>query len=752
MPRIMVVWYLFLWYFLFLIGTTFSYTVLDHEFYQELAEKQQTLILRNPASRGTVSSLGTLTSPPWVFAVSTNLGTLAVDPSQTGSLDTLATFLTELLWKEFCPSDGGTLCIEALSKYLRRDITAEKDITVAWAKDLLRTTLLTKMQSPVDAVQLWEKLSPFQINEIEALGDPALYIIVDNLYVNPTKVSLPTINLATRLAPIIGESPEKIDPKLQIRSRRYLEILKRMNLSMRDAITNRIKNEKLAVKNWQLAPEESIYNFLIIQDNLVRYYPESQISGQITGFVDADGKWKYWIEGYFDAELQGENPIQKVKKDNNWRPIIGYSLEENVMKNGVNVNLTIDRVVQAEISKILERSVKAFRANKGSIIVMDPKTGAIIAMVNYPNYDPNEFANVYAMEQVSYGKYPNPSFDLLWYPLFVEDTQSGTINTVIDAKKRKLRSATEYEIGNPAIIKFKYTNGFWPWIYVNDVIGALYEPGSVFKAITTAIGLETGEIKPSDTYYDKWFVQIDAYKISNVASECIWTHTYLHALNWSCNVGMISIVQKIGKNLFEKYIRDFWFWEKTDITLDWEVFWKIDPNEKWSRTKLFTMAFGQGIAVTELQMAAAYSVLANGGIYMRPYIIDSLSYPNGRIVKTIPEKVRRVISEETSKTITAMLVDWVRRGFAKKGWVAGYDVAGKTGTSQMASKWGYEVGTAWHTITSYGGYAPANNPKFVLIVSLTRPRTSVYSETTSSALFSEIASYLLNYYNVPKNG
>jgi cell division protein FtsI/penicillin-binding protein 2 len=98
-----------------------------------------------------------------------------------------------------------------------------------------------------------------------------------------------------------------------------------------------------------------------------------------------------------------------------------------------------------------------------------------------------------------------------------------------------------------------------------------------------------------------------------------------------------------------------------------------------------------------------------------------------------------------------MLVDGVRRGFAKKWWVPGYEVAGKTGTSQMASKWGYEVGTAGHTITSYGGYAPANNPKFVLIVALTRPRTSVYSETTSSALFAEIAWYLLNYYNIPKN-
>lgn len=130
------------------------------------------------------------------------------------------------------------------------------------------------------------------------------------------------------------------------------------------------------------------------------------------------------------------------------------------MKTGIDITLTIDRVVQAQISKILERSVKDYRANKGSIIVMDPKTGAIIAMVNYPNFDPNEYTSVYEMEQVSYADYPNPAFDLLGYPLFVEDSQSGTTNVVIDGTKRKLRSATEAEIASPAYVKFKYKNGF----------------------------------------------------------------------------------------------------------------------------------------------------------------------------------------------------------------------------------------------------------------------------------------------------
>ena len=168
-----------------------------------------------------------------------------------------------------------------------------------------------------------------------------------------------------------------------------------------------------------------------------------------------------------------------------------------------------------------------------------------------------------------------------------------------------------------------------------------------------------------------------------------------------------------------------------------------------------TMSFGQGISATLLQMASAYSVLANGWVYMQPYIVENISYPNGKNIATVPTPVRRVIKEETSKTITAMLVDSVKYGFAKSGWVPGYVMAWKTWTSQIPYKGTYEniyfnqnIG---HTITSYGWYAPAYNPKFVLIVSLERPRTGIYSETTSSALYSEIAGYLLSYYKVPKN-
>jgi cell division protein FtsI/penicillin-binding protein 2 len=207
--------------------------------------------------------------------------------------------------------------------------------------------------------------------------------------------------------------------------------------------------------------ENAIFPFLKIEDNLVRYYPESTALGQITGFVDGEGKGRYGVEGYFESELQGESPVQYITKDISGSPIRDYASSGSLLlKNGIDITLTIDRNIQKEISKKLESAVTRFRANRGSAIVMDPKTGAIIAMANYPNYDPNNFTSVYDMEPVLYVNYPNPSVDLFGYPLFVIDSLSGTLSTNIEGKRIKMRDATEAEVANFAIIKYKFKNGF----------------------------------------------------------------------------------------------------------------------------------------------------------------------------------------------------------------------------------------------------------------------------------------------------
>lgn len=773
-----MIWYgLVAFVVLFLLTTLFRFTILQHDFYKKMADSQQKMIVKNPVSRGSISS--SKESLNGVVAVSTNLGTLAIDPTQTGSTAKMLDFLGDAVMTEFCTHKSLEVCREKIGNYVREDLSAEKTLSKEDLHKKIVDYLKIRIDTPVESVFLAENLSDETTEKINTLNDPALFFVVNNLYVNPTKVTSSGA-LASRLSSILDIPEEDLSPKFAIRKKQHLEIIRKMSLITHDMVKDFMtKNREVTQKHLIEAQsqvketsarnklrdpillEHAVYPFLKIEDNLVRYYPEGSALGQITGFVDSEGVGRYGIEWYFESVLQKESPTQLITKDLRGRPIQDYvSAESLTTQNGADISLTIDRNIQKEISKRLENAVQRFRANRGSVVVMDPKTGAITAMVNYPHYDPNQFTDIYEMEPVQYSDYPNPWYDLFGFPLFVIDSQSGSLAMNIEWKRVKMREATDDEVNNFAIQKFKYKNGYGIGNYQNAIISSLYEPGSVFKAITVAVGLDTGEIRPTDTYYDKNVVTLDLgggakVEIKNYSqAKCGGRHSYTHALNWSCNVGMIDIVEKVGRSLFDTYIRDFGFSSKTNITLDGETFRNLDPYEKWSRVRFFTMSFGQGIDMTMIQMAAAYSALANGGIYMQPYLVEAINYPNGKRIETIPMPLRRVIKEDTSKTITAMLVDGVRNGYAAAGGVAGYTMAGKTGTAQIPYKGTYEnlyfrqaVG---HTITSYGGYAPAYNPKFVMIVVLERPRTSADSEKTAALLYAEIAEYLLTYYKVPK--
>lgn len=506
LDRIGRAWYFFVGYAGLLIITVFSYTIIQHEYYQKVADTQQKRTIQNPSSRGNI--LSSTESLGGVIAVSTNLGTLAIDPTQSGSRDKLLSFLSDVVFEEFCTHTKSE-CIESMSAYLRADIATEKDITEADMKQKIRNYLALKMDAPIESVDIATNLSEETITTIESWQDPSLFFVVNNLYVNPTKVQNAPI-LTAQLSTLLGVPSDTITSKLTIRKKRHLEIIRKMSISVRDMVNKRIETEKLALKNKQLNPEDAISPFIKIEDNLVRYYPEGHTTGQITGFVDGEGKGKYGIEGYFEKDLQTENPTQTVVTDIAGRPIRDYISDMPLtLKSGVDITLTIDRNIQKEISRRLKQFVGEFKANSASVVVMNPKTGAIVAMVNYPDFDPNSFTDVYDMEPVMYSVFENPSFDLYGYPLYVVDTVAGTLLSNVEGKRLKLREATEAEIANFAIMKYKFKNGNGVGNYKNDVIGSLYEPGSVFKAFTVAIGLDTGEINPDDTYFDRGKVELD---------------------------------------------------------------------------------------------------------------------------------------------------------------------------------------------------------------------------------------------------
>jgi cell division protein FtsI/penicillin-binding protein 2 len=273
------------------------------------------------------------------------------------------------------------------------------------------------------------------------------------------------------------------------------------------------------------------------------------------------------------------------------------------------------------------------------------------------------------------------------------------------------------------------------------------------KAITVAIWIDTWEIKANDFYYDKWYAKVWKFTIYNVASACTWNHTYSHALNYSCNVWMINIARKIWKSLFYDYLKDFWFWELTRITLEWEISWRVIPFEEWTRSKLFTTSYWLWISVTPLQMVMSYATIANGWVLYRAKILKSIKYNiNWKeiFIKPKSDPIRRVLKESTSKIVTKMLVDSINMWVAKHWKVPGYLLAWKTWTSDIASHWWYEK-WVWSTNASFIWFWPAQDPQFVILVKLRRPRTKKYGWETSAYIFSDIAKYLLGYYWISKN-
>ena len=343
--------------------------------------------------------------------------------------------------------------------------------------------------------------------------------------------------------------------------------------------------------------------------------------------------------------------------------------------------------MQFEVEKILKRAMEKFSADSGTVIVMDSKTGKILAMANQPSFDPNDFSKT-------------------------EDIST----------------------------------------FSNPAISESYESGSVFKAFTEAIGLDTGKISPTSTYVDTGIVSEAGYSIRNSDLKANGLQTMTQVLEKSLNTGVIYIEKLVGNKLFADYVKRFGFGQKTGIDLPGELAGNtVNLNDSKTTINFFTAAFGQGIAVTPLQLAAGYGALANSGMLMKPQIIDKIQYADGRIEQIEPQEVRQVVSKATADQMGSMLRSVVTDGHGKRADVPGYLVGGKTGTAQVAktgSK-GYEVGM---NIGSFGGYAPinsaANDPQFVVLVKIVNPKGVEWAESSAAPTFGQVMKFLLEYYKV----
>lgn len=749
-PREYFVYIFFIFFSLYILWTAFSYTVLDYSFYNQLANKQQTGAISIPVTRGNVYASSVLDeSKKHILATSVELSDLAIDPQMIWDTEKLRDFLVNILYLEMCQGESQEVCYKKVLRFLKKSDIANFNFSETYIKNLIEEKVESRIsKTRVTSVLVRPELSPDDEKVLLSWKIKWLYPNPHGVYINPEELT--EVDRLTHLyTTYFGEDEEKFSYKIRKRDLRYIALYQKLSLTTSDEIRYHLREEQEALEQWIISPEESIGKFLILTPRTQRIYPEHETWSQIIGFIDNAWVGHYGVEWYFHNELKWDPGKLVGKKDILWRPIEVHDFgnKENSSEEWVDIYTTIDRNIQKISEELIQKWVEKYWANKWTIVVMEPKTGKVLALANYPKYDPNSPWEVYVLEKISSEDIKNPETELLGKWVFVEDLATGD-PFYFEGKEIFLREASREEYVEEDLQKYTYTNNFGASVYKNDAISSLYEPWSIMKAMTVAIGIDSGEINAYERYQDIGKVTIDNFPIENDSDKCLGYHTFTHSLSYSCNIGMIRIVQRVWKALFHKYLHDFGFWDLSGIQLDGEVFWKIDPFERWPVSKLLTSSYGLWVSVTPLQMAAAYNVIANGWVYMRPYIIEKVVSSEGKVIEYQPQKIRRVLYEDTANTVTNMLVKGVQDGAARNAGVPGYAIAGKTGTSQIAYRGKYEEGVG-STYASFAWFAPAEDPLFVIVVKLERPRQNQYGGRTSAFIFSELAAKLLDYYQIP---
>jgi cell division protein FtsI (penicillin-binding protein 3) len=462
--------------------------------------------------------------------------------------------------------------------------------------------------------------------------------------------------VASRLGAVLGDDPRALQSRLESGAEWLF-------------VGRRLPEEQIARVSQLRLPG------IGTQPEPTRMYPNDRLAAAILGFVNHDGVGQYGVEGYHDAALRGLPGRLEVDRDPASRALALGLRELLPPIHGADVALTIDLVVQSSAERELDRAIKAEKAKGGTIVVIDPDTGAIVALASAPGFDPNGF-----------------------------------------------RKAD-------------------PETFRNRAVAWTYEPGSTMKAITVAAALEDRAIDPWTTYDDRGFATVGGRILRNAQGKSYGRLNVSGILEKSANAGAAFVAQRLGAERLHHYLREFGFGAPTGVDLAAEASGLLRPLAEWYPVDVGTASFGQGVAITPLQLAAAYAAIANGGTLYRPYVVSEIRGPRGT-TRVEPQAVRRVISPGTAATVREMLVNTIDRGIAQAASLRGYSVAGKTGTSQIASPDGRYIDDEY--ISSFVGITPAHDPRFVCVVVLERPESRLLGTLTAMSAFKGVAQDLLH--------
>ncbi len=425
---------------------------------------------------------------------------------------------------------------------------------------------------------------------------------------------------------------------------------------------------------------------IVLQPVIARSYPEGETAAQVLGYYGANGKGNYGLEQYYDSLLSGIAPLSTVLHGIPSSDVHPSTDTTSSSQNGADLYLSLDSFVQNAAETEIAKAVKVHSADSGSIIVMDPHTGRILGMASTPTYDPNQYAR--------------------W-------------------------GNDESRFLNPAVS--------WD-----------YEPGSTFKIMTMAAGIDSGVITPNTAFEDTGVWRVGTTTLHNWNNLGNGWETMTQVLQHSANVGASFVSSRLGVTRFYAYLKRFGIGQPTGVDLSGEESGMLPlPGDKtWTIVNQFTNSFGQGLSTTPLQMMRAVAAVANGGVMMQPQLVTRIDY-RGKVVDVPPVSQGRVISAQSAHTVTDMLVHSAIAGEAQYALIKGYNIAAKTGTANIADDGGYINGVAGATIASTIAWAPAFHPRFLALVILNRPHDQPWGSTTAAPVIHDLFQDLFMYYHIP---
>ena len=546
---------------------------------------------------------------------------------------------------------------------------------------------------------------------------------VENVYLDPHELKQSKADLSA-IAAFLGElldaDPESIEKKGKDLSKRYQMVAARVDRETGAKIRSYI--------------QENNISGIHLEPNSQRYYPMGTLASQVIGFTNASNTGSEGVEAAYDRYLTGGNDKVVTTKGNNEMDM-PFSFEKFVSATpGCSIVLTLDATVQACLEKRMEEAIARYDVQNGAFgLVMNVKTGEILAMATLGGYDPNDYQTI--LDPKAAAQVEELRLAYLCEP---EGSEGYT------AKKKAYQEAM-----TAARLK--------QWR--NRVLSDGYEPGSTFKVLTMAAALDSGSIDLDTNFYCKGAEQIPGrsqllhcWRSAGHGSE-----KTPQALQNSCNIAFAHIALKMGGETFYEYVRRFGILEKTGIDLAGEskgVFFDkalVTDTDKWGTASLTSGSFGQTFKLTPLQLARAISSVVNGGYLMEPYIVSEVLDAKGNtVLKQEPTIVRRTISRETSDTMRGLLRSVVTEGTAKNASVAGFSIGGKTGTSEKIDVFDENGSRVTDKIVSFVGVAPMEDPSYLVLVALDTPSRStgiyisggVMAAPTVGSVMSDILPYL----------